>query len=1672
MVSLPVAISCQGSFSKSNMQNEENNKEKGVLNQLLSEQGIKIEGLDKAIAKCKKNINRYKNRPNKLKNFIAKLEKFNEIEKIKNQMGGSHPNDTQYHDPITTDPRSLGLEREFQEILCNLALVEEKGLSEELNSCIELRKKHIEHKQFQLIGEVQSKIELIEKALSLERQISVLLEKQKKEKLRLKIEEIVNKLGINENDLDDELQKANELKNKHVKDKQFQLAGEVQSKIELIEKAFSLRGQISVLLEKQKKERLRLKIEEILNKLGINENDLDDELQKAIELKNKHIKKYKFDLVGEVQSKIELIGKALSLRGQISILLEKQKKEKLRQKIEEIVNKLDINKNDLDNELKKAIELKNKHIKKHEFDLVGEVQNKIVLIEEALDLEKKIDELANLSSDSKLNQKIRELGKICEELKLDKDNIDLEIENDEKRIQKLIKEQKFNECHNISNKLKKLRRAFLLKNEITKIEKRDVLTPPDVINPQTWYSQDNIKHLLHAFNSYQIIRYSMLNRNENTMDSHLKQLKLLRTVTKNLNLPALFISFEPRHVSTRHYVLGMLLGNNLLYINPLGRSSKNEEDFLELIFKIKDIPSLECLKIYSSTTIFQNDPLGSDVSCGPIVLEIAKKILQKNISLKELLEDSKETGNCYTDVSLKKYFPELNKLKNSTKENYEKRLVEIRKEHRETLTNLKPEKLKYVSNSIEQVCFYDYLKQKTSIKTILNSLRDYFKDQEIVKSQNNKPTIINNHCSNEEDDVKDDEKDIFTEINNHCSEEDDGKNNEKDTFPPRPKRSPDPIIGYIKKLPPCTEKIILSLILYLKDKKNNSNQNIDQNYIDESFKQIFKFIIGEELGNYYNIKSFINEAQVEAESKHWKKAKDKLKIGLKEIRPFDIQQTLTLVDKALNASKKVYNKDIILFLGGTGVGKSTTIHFFAGSKFKKIKIAKKTDTKTRMLDHLQPIEIKNKYLKDVKTSAKATSETRYITAVPVMLKDLGLRKANLKEVILCDTPGFEDTNGPEVDVANGIGIVEAVKNCRTVKPIILMSPEGEGYRMKGLRNIASLIVCMIKNFDANVNAISYIFNKYEKSKIENTKTKIVDLFENLNSEEKRDPFFCCLFEDMVRKIDNEEIIFLDPLKDNPKHILNKFIESKKIKNPEDNFRFSICDKSLLAIKDQLHIHEQFVKTALLSKNYELLNYKLSEINKLYSILERNFIKEAYKNSRKILLKGIETDLNQIKYSFNKCLQDYNSLTENDINEYKDLLNEFQNNIESKMKSHIDKSYASGELNENLESQINILFHKSINEGSTFALKTIDEEILKARLKKIKIISASFENVKISDIYNKIQNSLQVEADNLVFQIKNSNRNNDFKNLNIQVIKLGKFLENYKEHLADPESIEANFEDQKARLQNTLESNKKEISELLNMPNLRHKQISNLKEKIELIEDFNKTSLIEIFSKGLLNNFYQEIIESIIDKFKDISLKIDGHFKAKETSSYKKIKNLLDHIEVLRDTSEVIKTNSSLIYNEILQKLPIKIQQTRIDIESILNNLVNEQRSIKVDTVIDFESIMQDRFKILAEHLEDLKDSSWIDERLNDAICEETLKRVSKDIINYARIIESIVRNSKVDKHDNYKKIIGINNKVVQVRCMKPLEEYVQGLSEIIKKVEDYYRNQILHGLKSIELDCD
>jgi hypothetical protein len=70
-----------------------------------------------------------------------------------------------------------------------------------------------------------------------------------------------------------------------------------------------------------------------------------------------------------------------------------------------------------------------------------------------------------------------------------------------------------------------------------------------------------------------------------------------------------------------------------------------------------------------------------------------------------------------------------------------------------------------------------------------------------------------------------------------------------------------------------------------------------------------------------------------------------------------------------------------------------------------------------------------------------------------------------KEIIFVDSPGCGDTMGAEIDIANGLGIMNAVRRAEEVVPIIFISYLSMGDRAEGIKMLALNISGMIKDFE-------------------------------------------------------------------------------------------------------------------------------------------------------------------------------------------------------------------------------------------------------------------------------------------------------------------------------------------------------------------------------------------------------------------------------------------------------------------------------------------------------------------------------------------------------------------------------------------------------------------------------
>ena len=410
-------------------------------------------------------------------------------------------------------------------------------------------------------------------------------------------------------------------------------------------------------------------------------------------------------------------------------------------------------------------------------------------------------------------------------------------------------------------------------------------------------------------------------------------------------------------------------------------------------------------------------------------------------------------------------------------------------------------------------------------------------------------------------------------------------------------------------IPECAQRTLLSLII-----EAQNNMKIDEKSLEILLQQINE----EGLINNSVIFESIMAAKVQINEK--KLFMQSISRIMKEISPIDWNEVEFLVEKANEAGKKIKGQDIILLLGATGAGKSTTILYLAGQPLKGNN------------QHVTPDgPLKYSDLSHVITSDSAASETRYIHPVVIPLE--GIVLGQFGSIIYCDAPGFEDTSGPEVDISNSIGIIEAIKETKSIKILALSNYEGMGERGQGLQKLAHIIGTMIKDdIEDRLLSVTYGFTKYPpgfglaeiSEKVYKIRRDVVEVDNIL----RNDKAFVAVLQDIMKKTRDERNApcIINALDKNPGNLTQLLLKSTPIKNPEEAFTFSLSPSSLNSTQKHVDVLTQAISQACNNENYDLVHYYLTCFTKILNLLP----------STRVVIEKFEKSCDYVANFMNKC----------------------------------------------------------------------------------------------------------------------------------------------------------------------------------------------------------------------------------------------------------------------------------------------------------------------------------------------------------------------------------------------------------------------------------------------------
>ncbi|CAF3750570.1 unnamed protein product [Rotaria sordida] len=160
-----------------------------------------------------------------------------------------------------------------------------------------------------------------------------------------------------------------------------------------------------------------------------------------------------------------------------------------------------------------------------------------------------------------------------------------------------------------------------------------------------------------------------------------------------------------------------------------------------------------------------------------------------------------------------------------------------------------------------------------------------------------------------------------------------------------------------------------------------------------------------------------------------------------------IEDTTMLQEKIRRTEQHLGNSD------ATGVGKSTIVQFLAGTKIEESQLKVDQEQCLKVLARVE--SIKNSELNIITSHPLNKLETRHIIPITIQLKEIFGHYED-GEIILCVAPDFSNSSIPEIDIVNGIEVIEALKECRSIKILALLSYDRQHDILKLMHNLHML----------------------------------------------------------------------------------------------------------------------------------------------------------------------------------------------------------------------------------------------------------------------------------------------------------------------------------------------------------------------------------------------------------------------------------------------------------------------------------------------------------------------------------------------------------------------------------------------------------------------------------------
>lgn len=173
--------------------------------------------------------------------------------------------------------------------------------------------------------------------------------------------------------------------------------------------------------------------------------------------------------------------------------------------------------------------------------------------------------------------------------------------------------------------------------------------------------------------------------------------------------------------------------------------------------------------------------------------------------------------------------------------------------------------------------------------------------------------------------------------------------------------------------------------------------------------------------------------------------------------PLSAEQSIALMTECIRMgdvqASKAHAKDLVVFIGNTGAGKSTFVNYLCGCQMKR------TNFKSLGLTGLGKVVVVVP-----RRDGGALDEIMPIGHTKTSMTFMPQIESDGEGMTHCDCPGFLDNRGPEINIANAVNIKKAFIRARSVKVVMLINYHSlKADRGRGLKDMIEICCDLFGN---------------------------------------------------------------------------------------------------------------------------------------------------------------------------------------------------------------------------------------------------------------------------------------------------------------------------------------------------------------------------------------------------------------------------------------------------------------------------------------------------------------------------------------------------------------------------------------------------------------------------------